>query len=413
MPGHTLTPAPLAPQAAKPQQPPAPSPYAPPVQTSDFDLVAQDVSDRMEEPSPDPFADPFGGGDLSYQSPVYPEEGEERDPMSQPIFPPDEPTTEPAVAPAPEPVASEAMPHAPVEGEIVEEPLPPESEELQALAMEGSFVDRLEKLLHEANLTPRHLKFCCLGVVLVALIIVAGWFLVPRLLSLFEGEELPTQPLPPEPLDTGGWVDPSVFIGLLLGNPQQILPGDTGVSSGILIGEEEKLAYDFSQIQRFTADLEQLYRLYQSDVRAMLDTSNNRTVTLNQYLVDLRALYNHNFANYGEIGRIKDAFGARFNTLQPQKEASEVEFFTQVRGFNGAAAEKELLHFIELSQKQVDDKAKYFAFSKLESMYEVILPPFKKRIEDIELNREALLSGVQVVDVQGSDLNLIVGEEEL
>lgn len=495
------------------RKPPVPGHSLPPVQTSDFDTVVQDVEDRMEDPSPsvqameeaakphtepealsgvpvdvpvvpvyqesappaapsvetysapiyqdptssggqapqpipeippaapipplpsssyDPFGDPFNDpfGTASNQPPM-----DYSDPMSQPIFPPDEPE------PAHHDTSVQAQqPEAPLEGEIVSETLPetlPEpaapTESLDELAVQGSFNERLEKLLHDANITPRQIKFCCGGLAVIFVLIVAGWFLIPKVLenglpdfgnqgaeeavdSPEEPEEPEEQSAPPSvaPLDTRAWVDPSVFVGLSLGNPAAILPGDTGVASGILVGEQAKLDHDFSQLQTFVSDLDALYRLYRADLDALLDAApSNRTATLDQHLVELRAAYNRNFANYEEIVRIKDSFGDRFNTLQPQKEAAEIDFFNQIRAFEGATAEQQLVQFIDLSRTQVDFKAKYFAFGKLQAMHETILPPFKKRIEDIEYNRAALISDVQVVDVIGSDLDLIVGEEEL
>lgn len=463
----------ISPSVTEPLAPPPPSDYyAPPVQISDFDMVVQDAADQMEEPSPSvqameeaakpfmPPSPPSAPAVDTYSAPIYQEPaydpfadpfsdpGGYPDPMSQPIFPSDESelkASEPESLPKPQPeFQPEPLPESeqPLEGEIVSEapvkPLAePSGENLDELAIQGSFKERLEKLLQDANITPRQIKFCCGGLVAVFVLIMAGWFLIPRVLesgfpSFSNGDDQPEvtgdeamdsteesaeqsapQNVAPEPLDTQAWVDPAVFVGLSLGNPAAILPGDTGVISGILVGEQEKLNHDFSQLQAFVSDLEALYRLYRVDLDAFLDASSNRTTTLEQHLVELRAAYNRSFANYEEILRIKDSFGDRFNTLQPQKEAAESDFFNQIRSFEGFLAEEQLLQFIDLSKTQVDFKAKYFAFGKLQIMYETILPPFKKRIEDIEYNRAALISDVQVVDVIGSDLDLIVGEEEL
>jgi hypothetical protein len=81
--------------------------------------------------------------------------------------------------------------------------------------------------------------------------------------------------------------------------------------------------------------------------------------------------------------------------------------------FDGEAAETELLTFVELKQELVDLKAKYMAFGELQSRFETVLDSLFPLIEDLRVNREALISGVQVVDVLDSDLDLILTQSDL
>ena len=53
-------------------------------------------------------------------------------------------------------------------------------------------------------------------------------------------------------------------------------------------------------------------------------------------------------------------------------------------------------------------KARYKAIGNMTHMYGQILRKMRVRIRDIELNREALITGVKVFDVKGSDLELIL-----
>lgn len=67
--------------------------------------------------------------------------------------------------------------------------------------------------------------------------------------------------------------------------------------------------------------------------------------------------------------------------------------------------------FVDVSQEQVEIKAQYQSRQKLYELIYNALLYLNARIEDVTLNKEALVKGVQVVDVRGSDLELIFDEE--
>ena len=64
-------------------------------------------------------------------------------------------------------------------------------------------------------------------------------------------------------------------------------------------------------------------------------------------------------------------------------------------------------NFIEITQEQVELKAKLAAMSKLYEYYEIELIDIKLRLDAIAKNREALISGVAVTQTPGVDLDLI------
>ena len=239
-----------------------------------------------------------------------------------------------------------------------------------------------------------------------------------------EEEVVETPEAPVQPVSPGGqiWVDPSVYSGLQLGDPLVRFEGGTGSDSGIFVASEEefqnqknamKLEENLEQFMVFVEDVEALYNLYTLDLNALLDASENRTQALNKHIELLTTRYNESVGNYEEAKVIRAEFSEDFNLGEPDKAALEARFFADVNDYRGPKAIKTLNAFIEQSQQQVDLKAKYFAFVKVQNLYEWVLPPLKQRIEDIKLNREALIAGIQVVDVLGSDLDLILGVEDL
>lgn len=329
-----------------------------------------------------------------------------------------------------------------VEGEVVREEnvVHPETglkeESLDSLAMEGSLLGKVEKLLQEANLTPRHLKFCCGGVLLVILIILGGVFLAPKLLGRGqvndEGSEQTSVEEEPEeevasaptpviivPADTidpneVGWVDPSVYSGILLGDQGAELEGSTGVDIGVLVGEDDKVDYS-SKLQIFITDLEGMYNLYNVDVKALLDGSKNRTRTLDDHIAKMKEFYNLGIEHYEELGTMKADLSVQFDENALLKDEAETKVFDAlgIQVLDGEEVEEQLNSFILYKQNEADLKARYYVLGNLEVLYEKILSGSYNKIKDFELNREALIVGVQVVDVEGSDIDLIFTEFDL
>ncbi|KKT73375.1 MAG: hypothetical protein UW70_C0085G0005 [Candidatus Peregrinibacteria bacterium GW2011_GWA2_44_7] len=302
----------------------------------------------------------------------------------------------------------------PIEAEVVETSPPPLADSaessprharpsLDALGgVKVGFYDRLIDLLHEANLTPRHLQFCCAGLLVFFIIIGIGFFIVPSLLEKglpFGSDTQSTETETPEPES-----EPAAEL---------IFKGSSGVDVALLMGYQEQNPDPTSKFQGYVKDLNRIYTLYYVDITGLLAAPGSRTATLDNYIGDFKAAYNDGVIFYREIQAIRTAFSTQFEKNVPPKEAAEVGFFEDVKAFKGGSAERQLVQFIALNQKQAELRAKYLAFGRLEQMYKVVLESSQHRLKDLELNREALLAGVQVVDVYGSDLDLILKETDL
>ena len=427
-----------------PMPPPEPAKTVSP-EPSPFDL-APDESKKKEDAFGN-YESPFGGpkdkpSDKPKDEPKSPpQKPEDISLENSPFLNPDgnspdpEPTPESEpFAPDPEPFASEsAEKEEVVEGEVVDSK--EEDESLESLGMDGSLTERIHQLLHEANLTTRHLKFCCGVVFIILFVILAGFFLAPKLLSgdfkffddkpdstpdvVVDDDPVPDDPdeTPPEevvvPVGDQVWVDPSIYSGLLLGDPTTSLEGTTCVDSGVLVGSEEDAIDYSSKLQVFVADLEALYNLYFVDVETLLDASTNRTETIDEHLKELKEYYNLGVDHYDEIEELQGELAGEFDENEPFKEAAEAQAFIDLKDFDALGAEEQLVLFIGLKQTEVDLKARYYVLENVKTTYENYLTSMFKRIKDIELNREALIANVQVVDVEGSDLDLILTEFNL
>lgn len=411
------------------------------------------------EPSPFDLASSYGNGGTDgfgdYQSPFG---GGDSHPVEESASPSiHEPVTHEPIKPVEpeerknEPEAKNQSPEV-VEGEVVSEENvghEPEikEESLNSLAMEGSLMGKLEKLMQEANLTPRHLKFCCGGILIVILVILGGVFLAPKLLEsgksfmnnrdktpIVNNEEsgkpsteeeqveeevsTPSQEVnvPVATPDSTGvvWVDPSVYSGILLGDPGADIEGTTGVDTGVLVGDDEKVDYS-SKLQVFIADLEDMYNLYNVDIKVLLDESKNRTKTLDDHIAKMKEFYNLGIDHYEELGTMKVDLSAQFDENTLLKDEAETKVFDalSIQILDGQVAEEQMNSFILYKQNEADLKARYYVLANLETLYEKVLSSSYDKIKDFELNREALIAGVQVVDVEGSDIDLILTEFDL
>ena len=66
--------------------------------------------------------------------------------------------------------------------------------------------------------------------------------------------------------------------------------------------------------------------------------------------------------------------------------------------------------FLEYSRYSTEIKADFNAKKTILNMINNVLKFLKPRYEDISLNKEALIEGVHVIDVKGSDIDIFIKE---
>ena len=71
-------------------------------------------------------------------------------------------------------------------------------------------------------------------------------------------------------------------------------------------------------------------------------------------------------------------FSDLFNAGEPSKQGSEIRFFSDIRDYQGTDAIQTLQDFVDQSKVQVDLKAKFYAFNKIQALYEWIVKKVKE-----------------------------------
>ncbi len=284
-------------------------------------------------------------------------------------------------------------------------------------AFEGGEEGGLMALLRESNLSTKHLKFCCGAVVIVGLIGFAVYGLasggISKITSYFEGdaeveEEKPDEEKPDETEDEEPVLDVSIPLdmGILLGTNETVDDEitDTGEDLGE-VGANDELAQKLEDFQK-------VYSGASQDVWELLDQSSDRSKTLEEFIDKLHYLEFLGRTNVEALQEENAQIATEFGAAEERRDEAEQEFFAAMENMDGNKTTATLDEYTLHAKRVVELRAKYRARERLISFYESVLEDLALRISDIELNREALVKGVRVVDISGSDLDLIIDESE-
>lgn len=274
----------------------------------------------------------------------------------------------------------------------------------------------LMDLLREANLSPRHLKFCCSGV-LGVLLLIALFFGGKSALTWWSNRpveddepvtEEPETPVEEPSEDDYSFLDPSILGGILVGEDKA--EEDPATDVGESLGDNSDSGDSFSdQINDFA----KIYESLQVDVNILLNNSDSRLSTLRDYESELNYELYLAKQNLEALQNESNAFAEKFDAVEASKDDLELNFFAELQDLDAPAANAALNAFVKQGQEIVRLRALFNAREKLISYYEQALDVLELRIADITLNEEALVKGVKVVELEGSTLNLIIQEEDL
>ncbi len=180
---------------------------------------------------------------------------------------------------------------------------------------------------------------------------------------------------------------------------------DIGIKAGVVIGEAARAVTPFA---KYITQFKLMENAYQVDINKLLNQSTDRRARFKSQLALMNALYKEANETLGEVQQEMDITNGELTKRTTEQNTTEKSFFEQMTALNGQVAEGLLSDFTRSAQQVVTLKARYRALQKLAALYTNGLPRFERRIRDLELNQEPLISGLKVYDVAGSDLELIV-----
>lgn len=187
--------------------------------------------------------------------------------------------------------------------------------------------------------------------------------------------------------------------------------GETGISAATYYGELMDEREIINMFVDYVDTLERMQNLYQVDVYELLDKTTDREEALKQYLNDLKTILDEGRSSLDAIQLNKDDLSQSYNSLSPDKQQFEDDFFASLENLEAEKSDVLLKSFVDASQKQVALKARVAALDRLSEYYDNALAKVERRISAIEQNMEALSRGIRVVDVPGAGIDLIIREE--
>ena len=147
------------------------------------------------------------------------------------------------------------------------------------------------------------------------------------------------------------------------------------------------------------------------DVFAYLNQADNRSDALDNFIHLLETLQAKAQERSADLTSVINFLNANYQAQEVTIDLTEDAFFQNLEIFDGENAEEELGRFIGLQQDQTEVKAKIGAYEGLRDYYEFFLPKIDNLLRAIKANRDPLIAGVKVVEIQNMTLPLIIREQ--
>ncbi len=170
---------------------------------------------------------------------------------------------------------------------------------------------------------------------------------------------------------------------------------------GEFSGSEHRFSY-------YMKHLNEMQNLYGEDIYKLLDQSYDRRKTLTDFLNKMKNAIEVGQQIQNEVSKAAENLNAADISLSEQRDIFETEFFTDIKDLRGQDSFNNLEKFVGFSQNALRLRAYYKAYNYIATMYLNSLNKLTPRYKDISVNFEALVKGVHVFDVQGSDINAII-----
>lgn len=363
-----------------------------------------------------------------------PEKPQEQPEVKQPEKSEKEPEKEVTEAPEEKPrPEAKKEPKVPLETKDEKKP-----EDVKPAIPKGPVAEDAEERKEVIKIISRYAIGGCLVIVIISAIF---FFRVPQNIigffqNLFTGEEI-TQEVEDGGVQVseGAEIDiPPIKTSIITGanRGKSFERFDEGVQTAIISGEiipkikriNPSIAATFNAgmpetpeekediLASYMNTLMQLQNAFSTDIQQLLDNSVDRSESLSVHLSELESLQRQAKEALSQINTKRDELKIQFNETTTIKEQLEDDFFVSMNQLEGSKANSLLNQFIDAQKRQTQLKSQYNALSKASALFETAINNMDARIKDIKLNREALVKGVRVIDIEGSDLDLIIQESE-
>ncbi|MBU0705927.1 hypothetical protein KJ662_03860 [Patescibacteria group bacterium] len=165
-----------------------------------------------------------------------------------------------------------------------------------------------------------------------------------------------------------------------------------------------------STLQTDARLLGQISNALSVDIFQYLNQAQNRADALDNYLNLLGIMNSKAIQRAQELTSVINFLQANFQAKEVTVGLTEAAFFENLKIFDGENAEEELGNFIGLQKEQTEVRAKIGAYEGLKGYYDFFIPKLDNLTRAIKANRDPLIAGVKVVEIQNMTLPLIIRE---
>jgi hypothetical protein len=179
-----------------------------------------------------------------------------------------------------------------------------------------------------------------------------------------------------------------------------------GISSAYNVGVvTDPYRADFVSYLNLLRDMQNIYDI---DLYALMDLSVNRREALDAHLQEMYDLLMKADLYLAKINEDLVRLDLKFSTVADDSAVYEESFFTSLDDLTGVDGYENLNLFIGAEQNVVKIRALYNAYDLISQKITNSLEFLTPRYEDIVANKAALIEGIKVFDLPGSDIDAII-----
>ncbi len=179
-----------------------------------------------------------------------------------------------------------------------------------------------------------------------------------------------------------------------------------GVTSAYIFGFSDEIKGE--RFIQYLDILRRMQNIFQVDVYELMNLSLDRRRAINNHISLMERLLDKAELMVYEIDEKMEALEKEFSVFAENRNFYESSFFDSVESLQGEKSYEELELFIEFSQEASSIKARFNAYQFVRKMLVNSVNALDPRLRDITVNKEALIQGVRVFDVPGSDIEAII-----
>lgn len=195
-----------------------------------------------------------------------------------------------------------------------------------------------------------------------------------------------------------------IDLNSLVGNQRPVNINTQAVELGFLIGTAQKQENKLSEYVRIYRELRAVFN---TDLFAYLSVVDDRTKGFEEYLTRFKGVNQKMLLSREDLLFEIAEYRGRLQAVEAELIVLEGSFFGELEALNSEVLPSLLAAFQEVGKRQVVINSELKARQSVLDRYNSATGIVADRIQAIELNRDAFVKGVQVVDYKNIDLDLI------